>query len=66
MKIHTIQAPKGSRSICALAFSASKRFLAAADMSDNHFIHVYDLTQTDKKNLCVRVFCEKSDRNRVL
>lgn len=60
----TMRAPKGSRSICALAFSKDMRFLAAADMSDDHYIHIFDLTQ-EKKNKCVKIFSQKSDRRKI-
>lgn len=37
--------PKGSRSVSALDFSADGKYLAAADMSDDHNVHLFDLTQ---------------------
>jgi len=74
--LFTMQAPSGSRSISALAFSSNKRFLAAADMSDDHSIHVFDLQQkqhSDKKSgkkskrdfLSAKVFTQKSDRRQI-
>mgnify|MGYP003336909991 CR=1 FL=1 len=42
--------PKGSRSVSALAWSTDGRYIAAADMSDDHNIHVFDTQTLDKKN----------------
>ena len=48
--------PKGSRSVSALAFSPDGKYLAAADMSDDHNVHLFDLTQRDpKKGRCVHL-----------
>lgn len=35
--------PKGSRSVSALAISPDGKYLAAADMSDDYNVHLFDL-----------------------
>ena len=58
--------PKGCRSVSALAFSHDGNYLAAADMSDDHQVHVYDLLQVDKKGeCCVHIGEKKADRKKV-
>lgn len=44
LKISKMVLPRGSRACTALAFSADKHYLAVSDKSDNHAIHVFDLT----------------------
>lgn len=43
-RIALMTLPKGSRSVSALAISPDGKYLAAADMSDDHFVHLFDLT----------------------
>ena len=58
--------PKGSRSVSALAISPDGKYLAAADMSDDHYVHLFDLTQRDpKKNRCVLLASMKKDRKKI-
>jgi len=54
--------PKGSRSVSALAFSSNGAYLAAADMSDDHNVHLFDLRQKDKKDKCLLLASVKKDR----
>jgi len=42
-RIDMMTLPKGSRSVSALAFSSDGAHLAAADMSDDHNVHLFDL-----------------------
>lgn len=59
---------KGARSVSALAFSPNGKYLAAADMSDDHAVHVFDLESQDNKGKCVELFGKdgkKSDRQKV-
>ena len=37
--------PKGSRSVSALGISPDGKYLSCADMSDDHKVHLFDLTQ---------------------
>lgn len=64
-RISLMTLPKGSRSVSALAFSKDGKYLAAADMSDDHNVHLFDLTQKDKKNKCVHLTSVKKDRKKV-
>ena len=57
--------PKGSRSVSALAWSSDGRYIAAADMSDDHNIHVFDTQTLDKKNKATKIATQKSDRNKI-
>ena len=41
-RVSLMTLPKGSRSVSALAFSPDGKYLAAADMSDAHAVHVFD------------------------
>ena len=43
-RIDMMTMPKGSRSVSALAFSHDGKYLSAADMSDDHCVHLFDLT----------------------
>jgi len=42
--------PRGSRSVSSVAFSSDNKHVVASDMSDNHYIHVFELEALDKKN----------------
>ena len=64
-RIEMMTLPKGSRSVSALAFSADGKYLAAADMSDDHNVHLFDLSQRDKKGKCVHIAAVKKDRKKV-
>ena len=57
--------PKGSRSVSAIAWSSDARYIAAADMSDDHNIHVFDTQTLDKKNKATKIATQKSDRNKI-
>ena len=58
--------PKGSRSVSALAMSPDGKYLAAADMSDDHKVHLFDLSQRDpKRNKCVHLGDAKKDRQKI-
>ena len=41
-RVNLMTLPKGCRSVSALAWSPDGRYIAAADMSDDHAIHVFD------------------------
>ena len=43
-RIDMMTLPKGSRSVSALGFSKDGKYLSAADMSDDHCVHLFDLT----------------------
>ena len=64
-RVSLMTLPKGSRSVSALAFSRDDKYLAAADMSDDHKVHLFDLTQVNKKNKCVLLSSVKKDRKKV-
>lgn len=58
---HFMRMVKGSRDVSALAFSPDSKMIAAADMHDNHRIHVFDLTgPVDKKGLRPCIFMVKN------
>lgn len=57
--------PKGSRSVSALGFSSDGNYISAADMSDDHNVHLFDLLQTDKKGKCLHLGSVKKDRKKV-
>ena len=42
-RIDMMTLPKGSRSVSALGFSKDDNYIAAADMSDDHNVHLFDL-----------------------
>ena len=42
-RIELMTLPKGSRSVSALGFSADGKYIAAADMSDDHNVHLFDI-----------------------
>jgi hypothetical protein len=44
-----MQLPRGGRSISAIAVSENKQYIYAADMSDNHEVHIFDILTLDKK-----------------
>ena len=65
-RIDMMTLPKGSRSVSALAFSHDGKYLSAADMSDDHCVHLFDLTQKDpKKNKCIHLGSQKKDRQKI-
>ena len=64
-RIDMMTLPKGSRSVSALGFSKGEQFIAAADMSDDHNVHLFDLTQKDKKGKCVHLAAVKKDRKKI-
>ena len=65
-RISMMTLPKGSRSVSALAMSQDGRYLAAADMSDDHKVHLFDLNQmNNKKNTCVHLGDGKANRKKV-
>ena len=65
-RVDLMTLPKGCRSVSALAFSPDGRYVAAADMSDDHAIHVFDREAAkDKKGKCPKLFTQKSDRQKV-
>lgn len=57
--------PKGSRSVSALGFSSDGKYIAAADMSDDHSVHLFDLSKQDKKGKCLHLGFVKKDRKKV-
>ena len=57
--------PKGSRSVSAIAISSDGKYLSCADMSDDYKIHLFDLTQVDKKENCVHLADAKKDRKKI-
>lgn len=57
--------PKGSRSVSALAMSPDDKYLCAADMSDNHEVHLFDLTQKDRKGNCLYLLKNKTNRVKI-
>mmetsp|Transcript_11637 Transcript_11637/g.14717 ORF Transcript_11637/g.14717 Transcript_11637/m.14717 type:complete len:107 (+) Transcript_11637:828-1148(+) len=62
-RIDMMTLPKGSRSVSALSMSPDGKYLAAADMSDDHKVHLFDLTQKDpRKGKCVHLADQKKDR----
>ena len=62
-RLEIMTLPKGSRSVSALAISPDGKYLAAADMSDDHYVHLFDLTQRDpKKGKCMHLGSKKKDR----
>ena len=64
-RVELMTLPKGCRSVSAIAFSSDSRYVAAADMSDDHAIHVFDLNNKDKKGKCTKIHTAKADRNKV-
>ena len=65
-RIDMMTLPKGSRSVSALAFSHDGKYVSAADMSDDHCVHLFDLTQKDpKKNKCIHLGSQKKDRQKI-
>ena len=64
-RLELMTLPKGCRSVSAISFSPDGRYVAAADMSDDHAIHVFDLETKDKKGKPAKLFTEKSDRQKV-
>ena len=57
--------PKGSRSVSAIGLSADGKYLSCADMSDDHKVHLFDLSQLDKKGKCVRLCDAKANRQKI-
>ena len=58
--------PKGSRSVSALGFSSDGKYISAADMSDDHYVHLFDITQRDpKKGKCIHLGAVKSNRAKI-
>ena len=64
-RLEMMTLPKGSRSVSALGFSSDGKYLSAADMSDDHFVHLFDITQKDKKGKCIHLGSMKSDRKKI-
>jgi len=64
-RLEMMTLPKGSRSVSALGFSHDGKYISAADMSDDHNVHLFDLTQKDKKNNCVHLGAVKKDRKKI-
>ena len=65
-RIDMMTLPKGSRSVSALGFSKDGNYIAAADMSDDHNVHLFDLNQKDpKKGKCVHLAAVKKDRKKI-
>ena len=70
-RLEMMTMPKGSRSVSALAMSPDGKYLAAADMSDDHKMHLFDLTQKDdaksknKAGKCIHLRDAKKDRQKI-
>ncbi len=65
-RIDMMTLPKGSRSVSALSMSPDGKYLAAADMSDDHKVHLFDLNQkNEKKNVCLHLGDAKKDRKKI-
>ena len=65
-RIEMMTLPKGSHSVSALGFSADGKYISAADMSDDHNVHLFDITQRDpRKNKCVHLGAVKKDRKKI-
>ena len=65
-RVNLMTLPKGCRSVSAIAFSPDSRYIAAADMSDDHAIHVFDTQAApDKKGKIAKLYTQKSDRQKV-
>ena len=64
-RIDMMTLPKGSRSVSALGFSKDGKYLSASDMSDDHYVHLFDLNQRDRKEKCVHLASVKKDRKKI-
>jgi WD40 repeat protein len=57
--------PRGGRSVSALAMDAGCTRLAAADMSDDYSLHVFDLMGPKIKERCQIICSGKTDRKKI-
>jgi WD40 repeat protein len=57
--------PRGGRSVSALAMDAGCTRLAAADMSDDYSLHVFDLMGPKIKERCQIICSGKNDRKKI-
>ena len=64
-RVHFMTLPNGSRSASALAFSPDGKYLAASDMSNHYHMHLFDLTQTDKKGKCKMIWKNQSNNKQI-
>lgn len=57
--------PRGSRSVSALAFDSTCTMIAAADMTDDYKLHIFDLKAEKVKGKSPLICTGKLDRKKI-